>query len=437
LTPPGFSETTIARKGKMNHNQSSMVQNAVLPSGWPEASPGVQQLIRQACERVLDSRDDLLAEMHNAQLSRERMHEVAEDPALFAATRRASLADVLRWALANLHHPGARVPTISAAEAREIARDLVRSGLDERGLEAYRVGQNVAWRLWMAICFQLETEPPELQELLHLSWLSMAAFVDDTVGAVSAQMDVERAELIRGAQLERRAMVTLLLEGAQVAATRAEAALGYPLRLTHTAVIVWSDRSSAPGELEAVTEIVMRTAGASHRLTIAANASTLWVWLPVGRVPALAPLSDVLRRNPGVRVAFGRPGDGIDGFRRSHFDAAATQRMLGRLASPQQVAQYEDVQLVSMLTGDPAQLDEFLQDTLGDLLHADTETQRTIDVYIRERCSVTRTAEAMYTHRNTVVRRLARADELLPRPLAENVVGVAAALDVLRWRHTE
>jgi DNA-binding PucR family transcriptional regulator len=111
--------------------------------------------------------------------------------------------------------------------------------------------------------------------------------------------------------------------------------------------------------------------------------------------------------------------------------------MLGRLASPQQVAQYEDVQLASMLTSDPAQLDEFLQDTLGDLLHADPETQRTIDIYIRERCSVTRTAEAMYTHRNTVVRRLARADELLPRPLAENVVGVAAALDVLRWRRTE
>ena len=29
---------------------------------------------------------------------------------------------------------------------------------------------------------------------------------------------------------------------------------------------------------------------------------------------------------------------------------------------------------------------------------------------------------------------LARADELLPRPLAESTVEVAVALDVLRWR---
>jgi DNA-binding PucR family transcriptional regulator len=33
-----------------------------------------------------------------------------------------------------------------------------------------------------------------------------------------------------------------------------------------------------------------------------------------------------------------------------------------------------------------------------------------------------------------VLRRLTRADELLPRPLADDVLGVAAALEVLRWR---
>jgi DNA-binding PucR family transcriptional regulator len=54
--------------------------------------------------------------------------------------------------------------------------------------------------------------------------------------------------------------------------------------------------------------------------------------------------------------------------------------------------------------------------------------------YVRELGSTSRTAQRLYTHRNTVLRRLARADELLPRPLAENAVAVAAALEVLRWR---
>jgi hypothetical protein len=35
---------------------------------------------------------------------------------------------------------------------------------------------------------------------------------------------------------------------------------------------------------------------------------------------------------------------------------------------------------------------------------------------------------------NTLLRQLTRADELLPRPLGENSVNVAVALDIVQWR---
>lgn len=37
-------------------------------------------------------------------------------------------------------------------------------------------------------------------------------------------------------------------------------------------------------------------------------------------------------------------------------------------------------------------------------------------------------------HRNTLLRQLSRADQLLPQPLGDNSVNVAVALDVLYWR---
>jgi DNA-binding PucR family transcriptional regulator len=158
------------------------------------------------------------------------------------------------------------------------------------------------------------------------------------------------------------------------------------------------------------------------------------VWLPVGTAPDADALAAQLTDAPDVRVAVGRPGTDVDGFRRSHLDAATTQRMLARLTSPQQVARYQDVQLVALLTTELTVVDEFLTDTLGQLLHADADVQDAVSTYVRELGNASRTAERLYTHRNTVLRRLARADELLPRPLAENVLGVAAALEVLRWR---
>jgi DNA-binding PucR family transcriptional regulator len=92
------------------------------------------------------------------------------------------------------------------------------------------------------------------------------------------------------------------------------------------------------------------------------------------------------------------------------------------------------VQLVALLTSEPTQVDEFLTDTLGGLASADPETRQAVLTYVRELGNASRTAARLYTHRNTVLRRLARADELLPRPLADDVLGVAAALEVLRWR---
>jgi DNA-binding PucR family transcriptional regulator len=427
---------------------------------WPDLSPRGRELFRRGAEVALDPHDAWVEELHAASLGGPRMRPVAEDPVLAAATRRANLANLLHWAAANVQHPGRRVPANTGPEALEAARDMVRRGLDESALDAYRAAQGVAWRRWMQICFELTSDPGELRELLDVSALSIATFIEDTVAATSERMRAERDELTRGAHAERRAAVTLLLEGAPIGRARAEAQLGYGLTGPHTAAIVWSGAGVASEQLEAAAEAVVRAGGAAHRLTVVASAAALWVWLPVASAPHAGQLADELAAHPDVRVAVGRPGRDVDGFRRSHLDAASTQRMVARLhrdsAAPHhsearggtlqrshpewpvpcQVARYEDVQLVALLTAEPTQADDFLADTLGDLLHADTDTRQAVLTYVRELGSTSRTAERLYTHRNTVLRRLARADELLPRPLAENVVGVAAALEVLRWRGT-
>jgi DNA-binding PucR family transcriptional regulator len=133
-------------------------------------------------------------------------------------------------------------------------------------------------------------------------------------------------------------------------------------------------------------------------------------------------------------VALGRSGSDLDGFRRSHLDAGVAQQMLADLTSRRQIATFSDVQLVALLTRDQPRAEEFLTDTLGELVTAEPELRDIVLTYIREQCNASRAAERLYTHRNTVLRRLARADEMLPRPLADNVIQVAAALELLAWR---
>ena len=417
-----------------HQNHALMVHDAAM-SSWPRLSPEVRELFRRGAEVALDPRAEWVEELHAASLGGDRMRPVAEDPVLAATTRRANLANLLHWAAANVQHPGRRVPPNTGPEVLEAARDMVRRGVDSGGLDAYRRGQAVAWRRWMEICFELTADPTLLRELLDASALSISTFIEDTVSAVSEQMAAEHHELTRGASAERRATVTLLLEGAPIARSRAEAQLGYGLTGPHTAAIIWSGSGTVgPDHLESTAEALMRAGGAARRLTVVASAAALWVWLPVPRMARAGELSAELSARPDVRVAVGRSGVDVAGFRRSHLDAASTQRMLARLTSPQQIAHYDDVQLVALLTGDPTQADEFLATTLGDLARADAETQAAVLTYVHELGSTSRTAERLFTHRNTVLRRLARADSLLPRPLTENAVNVAVALELLRWR---
>ncbi len=58
----------------------------------------------------------------------------------------------------------------------------------------------------------------------------------------------------------------------------------------------------------------------------------------------------------------------------------------------------------------------------------------TVLAFISTQCNAAQTAKRLFVHRNSIVRRLARADELLPRPVSDNAVQIAIALEVVRWR---
>jgi DNA-binding PucR family transcriptional regulator len=123
----------------------------------------------------------------------------------------------------------------------------------------------------------------------------------------------------------------------------------------------------------------------------------------------------------------------MDGFRRSHLDALATQRLMQRMPGALRLASYEDVQLVALTAADEEGAADFVTRTLGRLAAADPELRETLRVYIREEFSASRAARALYAHRNTVLNRLARARELLPAPLEGRGLQVGLALEIAHW----
>ncbi|MGB9306511.1 MAG: helix-turn-helix domain-containing protein [Mycobacterium sp.] len=398
----------------------------------PHPSEQTRQLLRRMAEALAQNQGAWLDDLAAESLKAAGMEAAAADPVLRASAERAFRASFLHWATQNIQNPGASVGPGLGDEVVHVARDLIRGGLEETATTAYRVGQSQALRYFVSRAFEFTGDPVQLRELLDTVAWSISDFVESTVTSVTEMMRSERAEILRGSQPELRETVALLLDGAPITPQRAESRLGYRLSQAHTAVVVWSPEPDVDvRRIDDIVETLTRP-WRSRPLIIRPGASTKWVWLPGPDDIDRERLRTTVDPAGSVRVAVGGRAVGVDGFRRSHADATAAQRMVARLDSAQRVVFFDEVQLVALMTSDAEGAERFVRQILGDLAYAPRDVRETVLAFVEEHGSVSRVATRQYTHRNTVVRRVARAEALLPRPLAENPVQVAAALQVLR-----
>lgn len=89
--------------------------------------------------------------------------------------------------------------------------------------------------------------------------------------------------------------------------------------------------------------------------------------------------------------------------------------------------------MVSLMTHDARAARQFVLRTLGRLATDSVVLQRSLHAFTANGCNVTQTAEALRTHRNTLLRRTDRAQHLLPLQFADHRIQVAAALELLIW----
>jgi DNA-binding PucR family transcriptional regulator len=289
----------------------------------------------------------------------------------------------------------------------------------------------------MRTAFALSQDLVVLGQALQAGSRSVAGFVDDMVATLSEQLRRERAELARSSHARRFEVVSLILESAPITTGRASTQLGYDLRRRHTAAVIWTDpRRPDQAALAHAAEALGPATRARQVLTVIASSSSVWAWLAAAADTGAGAITAATAAYPAVRVAVGPADAGVDGFRRSHFDAVATQRLMSRRPDLR-VAKFADVQLVTLAIQDEQRAREFVARTLGKLADADRELSDTLCVYIGEQFSAARAARVLYTHRNTVLNRLQRAERLLPLPLAGHGLEIGVALEIAQWLGTQ
>jgi len=409
---------------------------AVVPEAGEPLSPQAADLVRRLARTILDEPADLMDQVHAA-VSAAADEPLRSEPVLAAEVAASTRSNVLHWAVGIARDPGGRVPANLTPEVLGIAREAFRRGIEQTVYTTYHAGQNAVQAYWMRTAFALSADPAVLRQALAAGSASVAGFVEDMVAALSEQLRRERADLARSSHARRFEVVSLILDSAPITTGRAGAQLGYDLRRRHTAAVLWTDpRRPDQAALAAAAEALGPVTRARQVLTVIASSSSVWAWLAAAADTGAAAITAATAAHPAVRVAVGPAGTGADGFRRSHFDAVATQRLMSRRPDLR-VARFADVQLVALALADEQGAREFVARTLGTLADADPDLRDTLCVYIGEQFSAARAARALYTHRNTVLNRLQRAERLLPHRLAGHGLEIGVALEIAQWLGTQ
>ncbi|SEO87534.1 PucR family transcriptional regulator [Amycolatopsis saalfeldensis] len=341
--------------------------------------------------------------------------------------RRGSEAASLR-ALLVLAEPSANLAPVSDAALAGI-RDFVRRNIPlDRVLRAIRIGHAQLAQAYLRACEELAAPDRLGWEMKRVSD-ELFRFVDGFSDGMTQEYLAEYDRWVTSAAATRAATVRALLAGETTDVAAASRTLGYHLACTHVAAIVWAAAPAEDPRLHSAAEGLLRGSGATTTLVVPVGAGRVWAW---GTVPATARPHGHLDVEEGLRAAVGTPGTGIEGFRRTHREAARTEWLRGvDGADRPRVTGYDEVVLPVLLSADLEAAREFTRRELGDLTGPGEMMQAlrtTLLHYLSAERSLVRVAAELHIARGTVAYRVKRAQEILGGGIADRGFRLQAAL---------
>ncbi len=398
----------------------------------------VSDRIRQIAATLADRATELAGEL--VQLYAADLPQLVNDDERMVSLLSASVYQNIETALQILQHGIDPANVEPPAAAVEYARRLAQRGTPVFDLiRAYDLGQAAMLDFGFQECIRHVDDAALLGAMMRRLLKVAYEFITRVVRQLVSVYQDERDKWLLNRSAARAAKVLDLLSenGGPADVDAAEAVIGYRLRGTHVGMIVWhaSEAHDVLSHLESVTGAVLERAGGEGRaLFVPRDEAGAWAWLPVASVRREHLDAVLAEADPGVRVTVGDPGTGVAGFRDTHQQARRVHALaLAAGEHCDRVLTFREVGTVALMTTDLNAARLWVASTLGPLSADDENCGRlrdTLRVFLASGGSYTAAAGELTMHKNSVQYRVRKAQELLPRELAESRLDVELALNL-------
>ena len=394
----GATQSRINKTARRSYRQTTTASNVIeVKKPHLDTGVGVNSYVAEVAGRLHDRLVDVSSAVFG---SLEDRPELRGDAALVELLGTSvegnvgTLLHALRYDIAVEH---VEAPTA----ALEYARRLAQHGVPVNALvRAYRLGQRRMNDLVFAELRTIDVPEPMRVEVIEAITATMFGYIDWMSQQVVAVYEDERERWLENRNSLRALRVREVLAAKKtIDVDAATTSIRYPLRWHHLGLIMWyPDPGGTEGDDLARLQRFLRELGeaagaGAGPLFVAADRSCGWGWLPYRAVVADA--ADVvekvrrfaLTRPDSPSVAIGTMAGGIEGFRRSHREAAEARGVAivgsgaGRRLSPPRPG----LSVVARLGGDVAGTRQWVAAVLGDLARDnenDGRLRETLRVYL-------------------------------------------------------
>ena len=333
--------------------------------------------------------------------------------------------------------------------ALEYARRLAQQGMPVNALvRAYRLGQRRVNELVFAELHAIEIPDSMRVPVIEAITGTLFEYIDWMSQQVVAVYEEERERWLENQNSLRALRVReILAANKSVDVDAASTTIRYPLRWHHLGLIMWYPDLGTEGDELARLQRLLRELGEAagadaSPLFVAADQSCGWGWLAY-RAAATDAGEKVRRfalsRPDSASVAIGMMAGGLEGFRRSHREAAEARAVAiisDRGGTTVITAADPGLSVVARLGGDVAATRDWVATVLGDLAtdnDNDARLRETLRVYLACGCSYKLAAEELNLHFNSVKYRVGRAVARRGREIGTDRLDVELALLACHW----
>lgn len=362
----------------------------------------------------------------------DQVGQVRQDPAVQNVIRDACEAH-WRAFLANLGQP---VQTFHLVEeARLVPIVAAQHGYPLTVIfDIYTSGEQAVWEfITNAVRERPSDAVDEADALVHF-WTRSSTWFDHSVQQSVALFQAEVERIRQGDAARRLEVVRAVLGGTLRDPREASARLGgHPLSAYQTAILLHTRDDAMIADLPQAAQVMTTALGLRQPLVVHPGGRDLWAWISSTGEPDLTLLAEcgAWLEDHHILAAVGSSSPGIDGFRSSHSEALAAQRvsLVGNGSGSGPVTYFADVELLT-LVGSGEEMRRFVHRTLGRLSATDEQVARlraTLRALLSSG-SVDVAAKRLLVHKNTVRYRIERAEELMGRRLSDSPTEIDVAL---------